>query len=68
MTMNITMELNRNPFHCGQEMRWLRLAEEAGVRLILGAVCAEPDSMKGRMWETVTWEDLSYHGMSLHLL
>ena len=65
MSMSITMELNGNPFHCDQEMRWLRLAEEAGVD-VRAVTCETPDSMAGRAWETVTWEDLSYNGNSLY--
>ena len=63
MSMSITMELNGNPFHCDQEMRWLRLAEEAGVD-VQDITCETPDSMAGRAWEIVTWEDLSYDGTS----
>ncbi len=63
LDMDFDLDIRNNPLVCDQGMRWLRLAEEAGVQLIPGAVCAEPNSMAGRIWETVTWEDLSYHGM-----
>ncbi len=62
MSMGFTLDLLGNPFHCDQEMKWLRLAEEAGVD-VKYVTCETPDSMAGRTWETVTWEDLSYHGM-----
>ncbi len=64
MSMEFTLELLGNPFHYDQEMRWLRLAEEAGVD-IQDITCQTPDNMAGRTWETVTWEDLGYHGMSV---
>ena len=64
MSMGFIVDLKRSPIHCDQEMRWLRLAEEAGVD-VLDVTCETPDSMAGRAWETVTWEDLSYHGMLL---
>ncbi len=63
LDMNFDLNIKNNPLVCDQDMRWLRLAEEAGVRMAAGAVCAEPDTMSSRTWETVTWEDLTYHGM-----
>ncbi len=63
MNMGFALELVGNPFHCDQEMRWLRLAEESGVDA-REVTCETPDSMAGRAWETATWEDLTYHGMS----
>ena len=67
LDMDFELSLNENPLVCDQGMRWLRLAEEAGIRLIPGAVCAEPDVMAGRTWESVTWEDLSHSGMYIVL-
>ncbi len=67
LSMRFILLLSGNPIHCDQEMRWLRLAEEAGVDLRDGT-CETPDNMAGRTWETVTWEDLSYHGMLLYYL
>ncbi len=67
MSMEFTLELLGNPFHCDQQMRWLRLAEEAGVD-VQNVTCVTPESMAGTRWDTVTWQDLSYHGMLLHYL
>ena len=67
MSMGFTLDLLGSPIHCDQKMRWLRLAEVAGVD-VKHVTCETPDSMAGRTWQTVTWEDLSYHGTLLYYL
>ena len=66
LDMSFTMKLRANPFHCDQEMRWLRLAEEAGVN-VRDATCDTPDPVGGTDWDAVTWEDLGPHSMELDI-
>ncbi len=64
--MSFTMNLRGNPFNCDAEMRWLRLAQEAGVE-VRDVTCETPDTVGGTEWDEVTWEDLGPNSMELYI-
>ncbi len=71
LSMSFNVQLHGNPFWCDQGMRWLKLAEEAGVGVSTvsgGVTCSGPDHLVGRAWESLAWEDLRYRGRSLLFL
>ncbi len=57
--MNFTLGLQHNPLRCDWRLRWLRLAQLAGVTITTETNCQQPAP---KPWKSITWSELGYTG------
>ncbi len=57
LPMRFEIRLNNNPLFCDERLRWLRLAEDAGVEVIY-AECEGPLLVTQTKWEDIEWAQL----------
>ncbi len=64
LSMGFEIRLKGNPLFCDERLRWLKLAEDAGVTVTDGE-CQEPALVAETEWEAIDWTQL--RGGTVHV-